>query len=236
MFEDVAKYLLHLGEQEILHGHKLAFTKWKGRAQPFMERLLSELMAYARNQYPFNAVFKDDVPRSCLKWWESLVGNGDAEILPHLSVKIYAICVNSMAEERTVSKMTWITPPLRSRLSGGSMVAMTQVGQYYQAKKHKVPRRSQNRFPVDRIGFCAVKRELFPTSDDVPSSLHDTEEDDTWLDEPSGVLAPETILVTAHGAVNMSSLLLTQMLADEPPTNIVEVNTDDVASGSGGAE
>lgn len=89
MFEDVAKYLLHLGEQEILHGHKLAFTKWKGRAQLFMERLLSELMAYARNQYPFNAVFKEDVPRSCLKWWESLVGNGDAEILP---VRSYHIC------------------------------------------------------------------------------------------------------------------------------------------------
>lgn len=39
-----------------------------------------------------------------------------------------------MAEERTVSTFTWLTPALRSRLSIGSMSAMTQVRQFYKTE------------------------------------------------------------------------------------------------------
>jgi hypothetical protein len=53
----------------------------------------------------------------------------------HLADKIYSVRVNSMAEERTVSAFTWITPALRSNLQVNTMVAMTQIGQYYQTKQ-----------------------------------------------------------------------------------------------------
>jgi hypothetical protein len=41
-----------------------------------------------------------------------------------------------MAEERTVSNFTWLTPPLRSKLAVASMARMTQIRQYYASEKH----------------------------------------------------------------------------------------------------
>ena len=40
-----------------------------------------------------------------------------------------------MAEERTVSAFTWITPALRTKLQVNTMVAMTQVGQYHKTEQ-----------------------------------------------------------------------------------------------------
>ena len=40
-----------------------------------------------------------------------------------------------MAEERTVSNFTWLTPPLRAKLSVASMARMTQIRQYYAGEK-----------------------------------------------------------------------------------------------------
>ena len=40
-----------------------------------------------------------------------------------------------MAEERTVSSFTWLTPPLRSKLAVASMARMTQIRQYYATEK-----------------------------------------------------------------------------------------------------
>jgi hypothetical protein len=40
-----------------------------------------------------------------------------------------------MAEERTVSTFTWLTPPLRAKLSVASMARMTQIRQYYASEK-----------------------------------------------------------------------------------------------------
>jgi hypothetical protein len=40
-----------------------------------------------------------------------------------------------MAEERTVSTFTWLTPPRRANLSVASMARMTQIRQYYASKK-----------------------------------------------------------------------------------------------------
>lgn len=39
-----------------------------------------------------------------------------------------------MAEERTVSTFTWLTPALRARMSVGTMSAMTQVRQFYRTE------------------------------------------------------------------------------------------------------
>jgi len=52
-----------------------------------------------------------------------------------LAVKIYSVRVNSMPEERTGSKFTWLTPALRSRLKVPQMGAITMVNQYYETEK-----------------------------------------------------------------------------------------------------
>ena len=49
--------------------------------------------------------------------------------------KVFAVRVNSMAEEQTVSNFTWLTLPLRANLSVASMARMTQIQQYYASEK-----------------------------------------------------------------------------------------------------
>ena len=49
--------------------------------------------------------------------------------------KVFAVRVNSMAEEQTVSNFTWLMPPLRANLSVASMARMTQIRQYYASEK-----------------------------------------------------------------------------------------------------
>lgn len=61
-----------------------------------------------------------------------------------------------------------------------------------------------------------MKQEVFPTLDNTPSSLHDADEDNSWLDEPHKNIVAEVILVTSLGPINMACSILTQMLADEP--------------------
>jgi hypothetical protein len=48
-----------------------------------------------------------------------------------LAIKIFSIHVNSMEEERTGSVFTWLSPPLRSRISVNMMGAITQVRRYF---------------------------------------------------------------------------------------------------------
>jgi hypothetical protein len=48
-----------------------------------------------------------------------------------LAIKIFAVRVNSMPEERTVSALTWITPPARSLMGLVQMTARTKVRQHY---------------------------------------------------------------------------------------------------------
>lgn len=48
-----------------------------------------------------------------------------------LATKIYAIRVNSMPEERTVSTFTWLTPALSAAKRVGTIGDQTLIRQYY---------------------------------------------------------------------------------------------------------
>ncbi|KAF9477045.1 hypothetical protein BDN70DRAFT_811256 [Pholiota conissans] len=132
-FKKVARYLLSMAEKEIRHGSKPLLTKWKGHATEFKTTFLEELKRYARHQYPYNQPI--DHTRGVITWWQALEGSDLSKILPVLAIKIFSVRVNSMPEERTVSAFTWITPPLRSRLSIGQMAARTQIRQHYSTEK-----------------------------------------------------------------------------------------------------
>ncbi|TFK63856.1 hypothetical protein BDN72DRAFT_927053 [Pluteus cervinus] len=131
-FIEVSRFLAKLAEDEILRGHKSEFTEWGNRSGEFKKQFISEIQHYARQQFPYNQPYNEH--QGIYSWWNSLVGSDFASILPHIAMKILAIRVNSMPEERTVSTFTWLTPPLRSQLSIGTMMATTQVRQYYQTE------------------------------------------------------------------------------------------------------
>lgn len=48
-----------------------------------------------------------------------------------LAIKILSVRVNSMEEERTGSVFTWLSPPLRSRISVDMMGAITRVRRHF---------------------------------------------------------------------------------------------------------
>ncbi|KAF7760558.1 hypothetical protein Agabi119p4_11234 [Agaricus bisporus var. burnettii] len=128
-FKRVASFLTNIAEKEIKHGHKAELTMWRNRASLFVSKLLNELKAYTRQQYPFNAPYNEDL--GPLLWWSALCNNELSQILPILAIKVLSVRINSMEEERTGSVFTWLSPPLRSRISVDMMGAITRVRRHF---------------------------------------------------------------------------------------------------------
>ncbi|XP_006461004.1 hypothetical protein AGABI2DRAFT_117929 [Agaricus bisporus var. bisporus H97] len=100
-FKRVVSFLTNIAEKEIKHGHKPELTMWRNRASLFVSKLLNELKAYTRQQYPFNAPYNEDL--GPLLWWSALCNNELSQILPILAIKVLSVHINSMEEERTGS-------------------------------------------------------------------------------------------------------------------------------------
>jgi hypothetical protein len=79
-FKTITKFLVETAQNEILHGHREEFTRWKGRAKEFTAALLEEMKKYARRQYPFNN--KVDENNGIIVWWKAFQGSDHAQILP----------------------------------------------------------------------------------------------------------------------------------------------------------
>lgn len=76
----MVSFLTNIAEKEIKHGHKPELTMWRNRASLFVSKLLNELKAYTRQQYPFNAPYNEDL--GPLLWWSALCNNELSQILP----------------------------------------------------------------------------------------------------------------------------------------------------------
>jgi hypothetical protein len=81
IFLQVGVFLGRIALQEVLHGSKPEFQKWGDCIKSFKEQLSSELLAYARHQYPFNLPFDESIPQGVLRWWRGLISES-AQILP----------------------------------------------------------------------------------------------------------------------------------------------------------
>ncbi|KAG6884424.1 hypothetical protein C0992_006351 [Termitomyces sp. T32_za158] len=196
-------YLHPVSQKEIFHGNKPALTRWKGHAKAFKTQFLEEMKKYGRRQPPYNQAFTEQ--QGIMLWWRSLEDQEFGQILPVLALKIHAVRANSMAEERTVSNFTWITPALRNRLSIESMVAITQIRQFYSAKKQI--QKGTNPRPSAR--FLQVKHQETP----VDGMDADDEQCDAWLDtQPDVSENADQLEVLERGIVNMSSASLKSIL------------------------
>jgi hypothetical protein len=81
IFLKVGVFLGGIGLQEVSHGSKPEFQKWRDHKRPFRAQLRNELLAYARHQYPFNLPVDESIPQGVLKWWKGLISEL-AQILP----------------------------------------------------------------------------------------------------------------------------------------------------------
>ncbi|KAF8808808.1 hypothetical protein BYT27DRAFT_7222703 [Phlegmacium glaucopus] len=192
----IVQYLLEVAEKEIFHGHKASIVQWKGHAKEFKAIFLEEVKKYAHGHYPFNQQI--DEQTATITWWKQLEGNEFAQILPVLAIKIFAVCVNSMPEERTVSAFTWINPALWQHYTMEK-----------KAHKHTTPRPT--------VRFYGVKGKIFNSKASTKKTdkvLDD--EDDSWLNEPCEEIPPAWALdAETTSPIDATSKLLATFLADE---------------------
>ncbi|KAI0820926.1 ribonuclease H-like domain-containing protein [Irpex lacteus] len=94
--------------------------------------LKRQLEAFWRGQYPFNRPLTSSM--DSLAWWFQFQKHPDARVLAMLSIRTFFILVNSMPDERTASKFTWLNSSLRGNQNAQTLIDMIQVGQYYARK------------------------------------------------------------------------------------------------------
>lgn len=109
LLQDMLLNMLKVAEDEPENAHPALEGLDAGQAA---SAWYSQLQVFWGGKYPFDAPAADGDP---LKWWRALETHPHAKILAMLAVKIFSICVNSMADERTNSTITWLNSPQRGR-------------------------------------------------------------------------------------------------------------------------
>ncbi|TRM58371.1 ribonuclease H-like domain-containing protein [Schizophyllum amplum] len=93
------------------------------------DALKTQLQMYWQREYPFNDIVEND---DSYAWWKTLLSHPKANVLAMLAVGLFSILPNSMPDERTGSKFTWLNSALRGSQNASSLVYMVQIGQWYQ--------------------------------------------------------------------------------------------------------
>ncbi|THU88377.1 hypothetical protein K435DRAFT_803553 [Dendrothele bispora CBS 962.96] len=211
---------------EIHHGDNPVFTKWKEYGSRVSEQFEKEMKAYARGQYPFNTDFASEGGGSTeevIVWWEGRI-SGHAQLLPYIAIKLFSTRINSMADERTASTLTWMSPATRSRLSVEARAA--------RAIKPSRP----------WTKFCHIKKDF------TKSNFTPEEEDDGWLDNFNEDQEDQGDAVTsisskiprsflhASNAVNPNAFEIVSLLSDSAMDKTAEKPADIVAESVPGGE
>ncbi|KAJ7574501.1 hypothetical protein C8J56DRAFT_1172807 [Mycena floridula] len=211
VYKRVAQYLYGLVTTEIQHGGHEHFTRWRGHADLFNEVFKREILAFARQQEPFNAPIDESKENAVLRWWASIATLKRAEILPYIAIKLYSIRVGSIPDEQLGSRFTWMTPKVRANLSVPSLTATAIINQHY-AEKRKAASRPALRFHNLKKKFYRIG------TGNEPAELNDVE-GDSWLDEaetadpiPPRPFSASTFRIDSP--LNLKSSRITELLAD----------------------
>ncbi|KAI0755573.1 ribonuclease H-like domain-containing protein [Fomes fomentarius] len=137
----------------------------------------SPLMAYARGEWPFQDPLGVEGERPVLNWWLNLEKHPHARVLAMLTIKLYLIAVNSMADERTASNFTWFNLAIRNRQEVRTLVDMIQVRQWYLHKDTPRPPRTS-----PAIKWMDIDKKMFQKRDAIKTELNDNE---FFMDWPS---------------------------------------------------
>ncbi|KAF8581806.1 hypothetical protein K439DRAFT_1513241 [Ramaria rubella] len=130
-YKQVKEYLKKVMQEELRAGYR-PFLKQLG-VKKAVEKFCAQLMAYSRREWPFNAELQSS---NIVGWWRTLSENPEADVLSFLAIKLYSICPNSMADERTASTFTWLNSAVRNRQLVKNIVNMVHIWQCYM-REHK---------------------------------------------------------------------------------------------------
>ncbi|KAJ7629632.1 hypothetical protein DFH06DRAFT_1338051 [Mycena polygramma] len=210
-FFAVGAYLYKLGVTEVEHGIDPVLVAFRTKRKTFTEQFKLQWTAYAQGAYPFNTPLGDEPP---MKWWERLEGSEHGGIIASLALKLYSAVPHSMADERTVSVVTWMNPALRNLEKVNTIFGFTQIrGWYRDVAKQKaegtgVKARAGAR-PNPEVKFYNIEREIHGTTDDEEAESDDEEDIDEIIDS-------DDEFDTANAAGMQGNIQAKQDWLDEP--------------------
>ncbi|KAF9012823.1 hypothetical protein BDZ89DRAFT_995646, partial [Hymenopellis radicata] len=211
------QYLGQLIQDEVETGGKPEFLTWKDRATACVQTFKTEMALYARGRYPYEHSIDESSCFGVIDWWRRIAGTDGALLLPYIAIKLYSIRVNSMPEERTVSKFTSMSAGDRHGLHLSTMAREVQVAQFYkndheirQKTFHPEIRKAPVRYTSIQAQFEKVPTHSGDSELAIEPPPHD-EEDDKWLDAelepevipslPSGEFKLDTHAILSHSRI-----------------------------------
>ncbi|KAJ7810560.1 ribonuclease H-like domain-containing protein [Mycena leptocephala] len=168
-FFEVGEYLYELGMVEVEHGIDPVLIAFKKRKSVLATKFKSQFTAYAQGAFPFNTPLGNT---RLLKWWQALEGSEHGGIIASLALKLYSAVPHSMADERTVSVITWMNSPLRNQQKVDTIFSFAQIRAYYRdqakqktlsegtAKTHAAAR------PDPEVKFYNIERDIQGTNEE----------------------------------------------------------------------
>ncbi|KAH9916095.1 uncharacterized protein BXZ73DRAFT_53985 [Epithele typhae] len=144
-----------------------------GDSTEITQALQEQLYAYWDGRAPFKSPLRPG--ETPLRWWMSLQDDRNASVLTLICVKVFSVLVNSMPDECTGSKVTWLNSPLRGRQDAQTLIDMALVGQYW-SRKVTTRGNSHKRPPMVRVTFRDIEKDLIKAaSGDVEVSDGDSD-------------------------------------------------------------
>ncbi|KIJ07798.1 hypothetical protein PAXINDRAFT_89809 [Paxillus involutus ATCC 200175] len=98
-----------------------------------LDTLKDQLKAYAKGAEPFNRRLRPKT-ESTADWWAAVQQDEDGGVLGALALKIFSAVPISMADERTMSTITWLNSPRRSAQGVGTLQDHIKIRQWHRYK------------------------------------------------------------------------------------------------------
>ncbi|KAG2051295.1 hypothetical protein BDR06DRAFT_973827 [Suillus hirtellus] len=156
------------------------------RAAGVVNEFRCQLEAYFHNEWPFNALLQDG---NTLVWWNMLLPHPHAHAL---AIKIFSVLINSMPDEWTGSKLTWLNLVICNNQNAQTLIDMIQIGQWYDTKaENSRPCKEPYCFTVkfhniNKDLLHAVSTGVKPATDNATPDVdteHDSEDLEDLLDD-----------------------------------------------------
>ncbi|EIN08230.1 hypothetical protein PUNSTDRAFT_134619 [Punctularia strigosozonata HHB-11173 SS5] len=187
-----------------------------------------QLIMFWHGEYPFNAPLR--AGQTALEWWEELEPIKHSQVLAMLAVKIFNMLPNSMPDERTGSKITWLNSPTRGNQQVQTLIDMIQVGQWYgdhqaekRATERKLPTVKFRDLNADMLKAVQQHQEHIEEEHSASDSDSDDDVDDSGDAGSANVFRPRTDslplreeFVHADDDIDLTSPLIRDVLSLEP--------------------
>ncbi|KIM56279.1 hypothetical protein SCLCIDRAFT_29720 [Scleroderma citrinum Foug A] len=202
------------------------------KAAMALEKLRDQIITYAKGLWPFNRATVDR--NNVAKYWRDLQHHEGADVLAFFATKLFDITVNSMADERTASTMSWLNSALRNAQKSATLINQVQVRQWalmnpdhYKEPPTRVTVKFRDLNPtlLDAEINDNNKRKapVSDNSDDIDPGEKEMELDESWLDEGSSNVEHDELfqrcderVLAGSEVADLGSYRLLDLLSDKP--------------------